>query len=245
MEKQIENNEPLNFEKVWFMFQETDKKFQETRELLDKKFSETDKKFLETDKKFSETRDLLDKKFSETRELLDKKFQETDREFEKTRELLLLQAQESDKRFKETNSEITGIGKSNGLVAEDFFYTALNSTYKVGKMNFDFISKNVAKEKRMLKAEYDIVLYNDYKVLVEVKYNFKQKYLQKFYQNIKNFKPLFPEFKTFKIYGAIAGMTFEDKVMSEAKEYGFYILKPNNENILVVNENDFEPHEIK
>jgi hypothetical protein len=50
----------LTFEKVWAMFQETDKKFQET----EKSFQETDKKFQETDKKFQET---------------EKRFQETDR----------------------------------------------------------------------------------------------------------------------------------------------------------------------
>jgi hypothetical protein len=43
--------EHLTFEKVWAMFQETDKKFQET----DKKFQETDKQFKETDKKIQET----------------------------------------------------------------------------------------------------------------------------------------------------------------------------------------------
>jgi len=49
--KAKQKKEDLNFEKVWLLFQETDKKFQET----DKKFQETDKKFQETDKKFQET----------------------------------------------------------------------------------------------------------------------------------------------------------------------------------------------
>jgi len=40
---------PLSFEKVWLMFQETDKKFQET----DKKFQDTDRKFQDTDKKLN------------------------------------------------------------------------------------------------------------------------------------------------------------------------------------------------
>lgn len=47
--------QPLTFEKVWLMFQETDRKFQET----DRKFQETDRvlteKFQETDKLFRET----------------------------------------------------------------------------------------------------------------------------------------------------------------------------------------------
>jgi hypothetical protein len=43
--------EGLSFEKVWAMFQETDKKFQET----DKRFQETDRKFQETDRKFQDS----------------------------------------------------------------------------------------------------------------------------------------------------------------------------------------------
>ena len=45
------NSEKLTFEKVWKLFQETDRKFKET----DRKFKETDKKFQETDRKFKET----------------------------------------------------------------------------------------------------------------------------------------------------------------------------------------------
>jgi len=40
METYKRPQEPLTFEKVWFMFQETAKRFQET----DKQFKETDKK---------------------------------------------------------------------------------------------------------------------------------------------------------------------------------------------------------
>ena len=61
--------EKLNFDKVWLMFQETDKKFQET----DKKFQATDKKFQATDKIFQET----DKQFKAT----DKKLRELERLF--------------------------------------------------------------------------------------------------------------------------------------------------------------------
>ncbi len=46
-----EYSKPLNFETVWQLFMETDKKFKET----DVKFQETDKKFQETDKQFKES----------------------------------------------------------------------------------------------------------------------------------------------------------------------------------------------
>jgi DNA repair ATPase RecN len=53
----IDPNDPPTFEKVWKMFQETDRKFQET----DRKFQETDRKFQETREQMKET----DKKVGE------------------------------------------------------------------------------------------------------------------------------------------------------------------------------------
>ncbi|MDT3738951.1 MAG: nuclease-related domain-containing protein [Candidatus Kapabacteria bacterium] len=61
METTVEN-EKLNFDKVWAMFQETDRRFKET----DKQFKETDKQFKEIADKFKKTDELLSSKFLET-----------------------------------------------------------------------------------------------------------------------------------------------------------------------------------
>jgi hypothetical protein len=50
-----EYSQPLDFTKVWLMFQETDKQFKET----DKQFKETDRKFQETDKKIKALANLF------------------------------------------------------------------------------------------------------------------------------------------------------------------------------------------
>jgi hypothetical protein len=66
-ERQLPTGEGLTFEKVWAMFQETDKKFQKT----DKKFQETDKKFQKTDKEIQELKLLFketDKKIKQNNE---------------------------------------------------------------------------------------------------------------------------------------------------------------------------------
>jgi hypothetical protein len=61
------DSESLTFEKVWRMFQETDKKFQET----DRKFQETDKQFKETDKKIQATHRAIDRLSSRQGELIE------------------------------------------------------------------------------------------------------------------------------------------------------------------------------
>ena len=50
-EPSVGYGQPLNFEKVWLMFKETDKKFKET----DSRFKETDKEFQETKEELRET----------------------------------------------------------------------------------------------------------------------------------------------------------------------------------------------
>ncbi len=153
---------------------------------------------------------------------------------------------ESEKRWKEIQEELGGIGKSNGAIAEDFFYSALEKSMSVAKLNFDYIDRNFNRKRNQIQAEYDIILYNDYKVLiVEVKYNFKKKYLLEFYQSLKKFKSLFPEYKDYKLFGAIAAMTFEKEALDEAKDFGFFILTQNNQDVKILNDNDFEPNVIK
>ena len=172
----------------------------------------------------------------------DLKFQDTDKKFQDTDKKFL----ETDKRWKEIQEELGGIGKSNGQVAEDFFYTSVKSNYKVGKMEFDYIDRNLKRETKTLKGEYDIILYNHFKVLIiEVKYNFRKKNLQEFYKNLKTFKSLFPNYKEYKVYGAVAFMTAEDGVIEEAQEFGYYIMTQNNESFTLLNEKDFEPNEVK
>jgi len=56
----------LNFEKVWLMFKETDKKFQAT----DKKFQATDEKFQATDKKMKELQNLFTTQWGKLMETL-------------------------------------------------------------------------------------------------------------------------------------------------------------------------------
>jgi hypothetical protein len=51
----LESAEPLDFDKVWAMFQETREQMRET----DRRFQETDRRFQETDRKFQETREQM------------------------------------------------------------------------------------------------------------------------------------------------------------------------------------------
>ncbi len=224
-------------------FQETERRFQET----ERRFQETERRFQETDriiKESSQETDRIIKESSqETERIIKESTQVTDRKFQETARLVKELRDES----KHLSGEVKGMGKSNGEYAEDFFYTALEKAMQVGKYKFDYISRNMHLKRKKLEGEYDIILYNDYKVLiVEVKYRFRMDYLRDFYEEkLKIFRALFPQYSNYKIYGAVAAFAFEKDVKKEAEKYGFYIFTQSNEKFKIANAKDFEPNEIK
>ena len=211
------SGQQLNAQIIWELFRETDSKFKET----DKQFRETDKQFKETDKKIQETFRLFD--------ALEKRLDKASREWQ------------------EIKRELGGIGNTQGEIAEDYFYGVLAKKLRVGKMTFDQIERNRHRKKKSLEAEFDIVLSDDHKVMVvEVKQKFKINNLRDFHKNkLKRYKSLFPEHKDFKVFGAIAALTFENDVVTEAQDYGFLILTQDHDALKLLNNHDFEPKEIK
>jgi len=181
------------------------------------------------------TFDDIKELFKET----DKKFKQTDKKFDKY-------VEESRIQMQEMRKELGGIGNTQGKVTEDFFYSALENLMEVNNLKFDYIDRNTKRKRKNTVAEYDIILYNKYKVMIiEVKYVFRKRNLKQLKENISKFKTLYPEYKDYKKYGAIAAMTFEDDVINEAKDYGFLILTQNNKEIKILNEKNFEAKEYK
>ena len=142
--------------------------------------------------------------------------------------------------MKEVHGELGGIGKSNGEIAEDFFYNGLEKSMKLLDIDIEEIEQIQKKyiKTSKIRGEYDIVLTNtDVIVLVEVKYKFKARHVKKFVETqIPNYKILFPRKKNYKIRGAIAAFTFEKKAIELANEYGLFILTQSGENIEVLKE---------
>ena len=61
--------------------------------------------------------------------------------------------------------------------------------------------------------------------IIEVKYKAHEKDLDKLERKMKNFKTLFPVYKDYKLYGAIASFHLYDEAIEEALERGFFVLQ--------------------
>ena len=155
--------------------------------------------------------------------------QESTRKLDKLGELygnLGQNQQESTRKLDKLGELYGNLGQNQGDVAEEFFFQSLIKDTHLGKIHFDDVVKNMEKHRGKIQEEYDLVMTNgDAIAVVEVKYKAHTNDLDKLDRKMKNFKPLFPIYRAFKQYGAIAAFHINDEAKEEALRRGYFVLQ--------------------
>ncbi len=164
------------------------------------RFKETDERFKETDERFKELRESQNK--------VSEQMEKTDRKLDKVAKM------------------IGGLSANQGDVAEDFFYNSLIRDNHLGGLKFDDVTRNMEKHRGQMHEEYDLFLTNgDSIAIVEVKYKAHLKDIERLNRKFANFKALFPIYKDYKLYGAMASFHFNEDVKDELLEQGYFVLE--------------------
>ena len=149
--------------------------------------------------------------------------------------------EEIRKQMKEVRKEIGGIAHSNGAMAEEMVYNALDKNKTFGKIKFDNIKKNIQLQSEYLetKGEIDLVMLNCNSIaLLEVKYKVEKKDLKKLLTSkLPCFREYLPQFNNHKIILGIGGMSFDADVEEEAIKNGIGIIKIVGDNVEFFTEN--------
>ena len=196
--------------------QETDVRFKETAE----RFKETDAKFKKTDLKFKETAE----RFKET----DTKFKETDAKFKET-----------DKRIKAAFDLFEGQwGKLMESLVEGDLVRLLRDR---GIMIRDTSSRRKGAYQGQ-NYEFDIIAHNgDEIVVVEVKTTLRVKHVQKFINQLSHLRTWLPEYKHFKVYGAVAFLRAEEESELYAERQELFVIQATGNSASIVNDVHFMP----
>ena len=219
---------------VWAMFAETDRKMAET----DRKMQENASQIAETDRQIAESHRLLDENLAETRlamqennRILAEKLAENDRKLTEKFEKLGI-------TVKDINSNVVGIGHSNGEYAEEYFFSSLKRKMEFAGVHFDDISTDFkllkkAPDGRRIEDQFDIVMLNcEAAAIIEIKYKARQDDPKQIVsQKVSNFRFLFPEYSKLKIYLGLAAFSFEERAEQEAKELGIGLLRQIGETV--------------
>ena len=167
-----------------------------------------------------------------TYEIVMQMFAETDKKFAETREHIDKVSANIEKngiQIKEVNAAVSGIGQSNGAMAEEMIYNALEKDMIFGGIEFDDIDNNKRRKskKHNLRGEYDVLLKNgDTIAIIETKYRVRKDDVDKLRNKILNdFRILYPEYSAYKVMLGIGGMSFDDGVEEETNDNGIGLIK--------------------
>ncbi|MDR1618105.1 MAG: hypothetical protein LBS06_03535 [Treponema sp.] len=221
-----DTNDPLTFEKVWKMFQETDRKFQET----DRKFQETDRKFQETDRKFQET----DRKFQE----MSREAREEDRKLREQIKETGKQMKETARQMKETDKRLGKLTNRFGDVVEHMVVPNLLTQFKALGFTFEVATQNykVTDEKNNIFAEVDVFLENGDKVMiVEIKATPTVEDIDDHVRRMEKLRKRADlRGDARKYLGAIAGVVVGDSVKKKTLANGFFVIVPSGDTFSII-----------
>ena len=73
-------------------------------------------------------------------------------------------------------------------------------------------------------------------VIIETKYNFHPNDVETVLRKVDNFRILYPQYKDYKIFGGIAGLTIREETIDAAKQLGFFVFTQEGNDIKTLND---------
>jgi hypothetical protein len=140
----------------------------------------------------------------------------------------------ADKRLKKLEDLIGGVGNNNGFFAEEFFQRAFSKKRELAGIKFDGMIPNLKYEGKE-NCDFDIVLVNgDSVAIIEAKYRIHPKYVKELVtKKLAQFRKHFPMYNNHAVYFGIAGLSFSEQVIKNAKEHGVAIIRQDGQKVVV------------
>lgn len=173
------------------------------------------KLFRETQQEFRET---------------DRRFKETDRKFQETRSMI-----------EKTRGEVSSLTDGWGRFVESMVEPAVVRLFAGRGIPLDGTSPRAKRRRNGQTMEIDVLGVNrEYVVPVEVKTTLRTSNVDTYVKKLKKFKTFFPEYRDYKVIGAVVGMTVPASVARYAERRGLYVLAQSGETVQLLNSEDFE-----
>jgi hypothetical protein len=175
---------------------------------------------------FAASSERLDRELQKSRAEFDQRHAKSEKETEALRELV-----------KQVSQQLGGIGKNNGLIAEEYFFNSFKKgEKKIFGERFDQIAQNLKGTETA--DEYDIVMLNGQALgIVEVKHKAHENDLANILTKAETFRKNFPKYANHRVYLGLASMAFYPVLEEECTKQGIAIIKQVGGTMVVNEEN--------
>ena len=158
---------------------------------------------------------------------------ESGEKFDKEMNELKISMADTDRKIKSLSEQVAGITKSNGDIAENYFF---NSFEKGGHNFFGQKFDKIIKGKgQIVDDEYDAVLINGHSAgIIEVKYKARKDDIKQVLKKVNTFRINFPEHKNHKVYLALAAYSFNENLERECLRQGIAVIKQVGDVVIIL-----------
>jgi len=193
--------------------------FRISRQEADRRAAEADHRAAEADRRTAEADKLADHRAAEA----DKRMQKLERTVENT------------------NRAVNGLTTRWGRFVEELVRPAVVRLFRAKGINVTRTFLRMRSEPGNVPMEIDVFGVNGMNAIaVECKSRLSSDDVDEICERLGNLKQAFPEYGSYRIFGAVAGIEVDDNVGRYAYQKGLYVIKPSGETVEIVNDEKFQ-----
>jgi hypothetical protein len=162
---------------------------------------------------------------------LERQSEKTERELEKTERFL-----------RELGKQFGDLGNRLGQFVEEMVAPALVQLLQERGIAVTQVSRRTSSKRKGAAMEVDLLAVNDTDVVaVEVKSRLSDDDVRRQLERLGKFKMAFPQYRGYRVLGAVAAMVVPDEIGRQAQDAGLFVLAPSGEAMRILNDEAFEP----
>ncbi|WP_435183194.1 hypothetical protein ACRYJJ_14610 [Cylindrospermopsis raciborskii G7] len=170
-----------------------------------------------------------------------REYEERQRKHEEEMNQFRISMEETRKMVAETNKHMGSITSRWGEFVENLVRPAAVRLFKEQGINVHYTSLQVKAHDYKGSIEIDIWAENDGEIVaIEVKSHLKVRDIKRFIKVLDRFKDIFPKYKNYRLYGAVAGIKVDEKADQYALEQGLFLIRPAGDSVAIDMKEDFQ-----
>ena len=149
--------------------------------------------------------------------------------------------QKLERTVENTNRAVNALTTRWGRFVEELVRPAVVRLFQKKGINVTRTFLRMRSEPGNVPMEIDVFGVNGMNAIaVECKSRLSSDDVDEMCQRLGNLKKAFPEYGSYRIFGAVAGIEVDDNVGRYAYQKGLYVIKPSGETVEIVNDEKFQ-----
>ena len=179
-----------------------------------------------------------ERRFQET----ESRFQKGEQFFQETQQLLRDQSQKTDQQIQQVNQQLGKLGNRLGEFVEWQVRPAAVRLFQERGIDVHELYTEVSVQRSEGGLEIDLLVVNETTVvLIEVKSKLTKSDVDEHLERLAKFKQFMPRYRDANALGAVAAMVVPEEVSRYAYRRGLFVLAQSGENVMILNNAQFEP----